>query len=510
MAELTVTVATHYFKINRISARGRRATEDFARKYIQYDRAPGRGFGKIALKVFATSTADRAEYRFHINQLPAFKECLVRNYLTPEMVDTVILPTPTYRTVELKVFDHLKAYPEQIPAIDFLVSDEGPVSKLIGMGTGTGKSVVAMLSVAKMQLASAYFVKASFLEKWMIDLDKTYDLAMEDVMVVKGSKALQKLIAQALEGIVDWKILLVSTKTIQNWINQYEKFGDNTLLMDWPCRPDEFFEAVGVGIRIIDEVHMEFHSNFKIDLYTHVRKSASFSASMEPDDAFLNRMVDLAYPRNERFMGPALVKHVSATSIVYRFDKPQYIRYENHHQRTYSHHVFEESIFKQKKVLANYVKMLSTIVEGELMNDYVPGEKILIYGAGVEFCGHLVSEFRKLFPSLTMARYCGSAGDPYSNLMESDLCVTTLASAGTNVDIPNLKCVILSANVLSSQSNIQGFGRLRDKLAKGRRARFIWTVCEDIPKHLEYHKKKVELLTGKALTLNSQNYGYLL
>jgi hypothetical protein len=296
---------------------------------------------------------------------------------------------------------------------------------------------------------------------------------------------------------------------IQIWISLYEKIGQAIEGVGYACMPQEFYPLLRAGIRIIDEVHMEFHFNFKQDLYTHVPRSISLSATMVSDSAFRNRMYMLTYPQSCRFEVP-YIPFISATAISYQFERPERIRFVGK-QGMYSHYVFEESIMKEKKVLANYVSMIRFIVEREYVSDYLEGESMLVFAAGVEFCTYLVEDFRRVWPHLKIERYCGSANDPYENLLTAQIVVTTLGSAGTNVDIAKLKCALLTTSVDSTQSNIQGSGRLRDeKLEAGRQPRFVWFFCEQIARQVAYHEKKMKLLKNRALKLNEQSYGMLL
>jgi hypothetical protein len=511
MSELTVTLASHYFKVHQISARARVAVEQFARKYILFGSVWENGrYVRAPLKVFAASTADRSEYRFHINTLEEFKTHLTALELKDDVIDYKKIGMIEPVKVDLRIYDHWVVRPDQIPAVEYLVTDEAPVSKLLALGTGVGKSFTTMKAVSTIGYLSAWIMQPKYIDKTIRDFRRTYDLELEDLMVIRGSAQLQQLLFLANEGEIPSKIILISSKTIQNWIKLYEKLGAGILDIGYACIPEEFFALLGVGVRVIDEVHQEFHLNFKIDLYSHVKKSISLSATLQGDDGFINRMYDVAYPIGTRYQGAAAVKYISATSVMYRFKDPDRIRTSEWKQKTYSHHVFEASIVKDKQVLNNYIRLIETVIQNELVYDRKAGEKMLVYVAGVEFATQLVNELRKLHPSLVVSRYCGSAGDPYENLMDSDLTVTTLGSAGTNVDIENLKCVLLTPAVLSSQANVQGFGRLRNNLPDGRVPRFIWLVNQDKQKHIDYHLRKMSILENRALSLNSQNYPHLL
>lgn len=510
MAELTVTRYSHHFSVTRMTPRGRTAVSQFARRYIEYTLKKRRGrpgFDEVPDCTFATATADRFEYRFHINQMQDFQDHVRAFDLGMDgLVEYIDVPLKEPRKVELRVQPQWKPREKykQPEAIEFL-TDTRLRRKLLGMPTGYGKSYSTMQAIANLSLLSFWCLRGGFVEKTRLDLLKTYDIQNEDIWVINGTKDLKLMLLMAMSGPLDCKVILMGNKLMQIWMSLYQKLREGTLDVGYSCLPHEFYEHIGVGVRVIDEVHLDFHMNFLQDLHSHVWMSFSLSATMLTDNPFRNRMYQLAYPLNERFEVD-YVPYISATSITYEFEKPERIKVMGK-QGTYSHHVFEESLMKDKKVLAGYVNMIKLVVQKELLQDRVPGERMAIYAAGVEFCSYLVDELSKMFPELNIVRYCGSANDPYDDLLTCDLAVTTLGSAGTNVDIPNLKCVLLTTAVDSSQSNVQGFGRLRDALAEGRVPRFVWFTCPQIGRQVIYHQNKVELLRSRAKTLNTQYYG---
>lgn len=521
MAELTISVFSHHFEVTRISPRGRRVVEDFARLYIEYKRAPKRydpqrhryveGGKEIPDCVFAASNADRTMYRFHINQMNAFKDHLrVFDLVHPDAIDWIEVPLHEPLGVDLLVQDGWtpKEKYKQADAIAFLEKPEPP-HKLLAMHTGYGKSYTTMQAIANLSILSVWSVQAKFFEKTRLDMMRTLQVALEDVICIRDTKDLKLLLLKAMAGPLDCKIVLISSKLIQIWISLFEKVGLSIEGLGYSCLPQQFYPLLRAGIRVIDEVHMEFHFNFKQDLYTHVPRSISLSATMISDSPFRNRMYMLTYPLSSRFEIP-YIPFISATAIEYQFERPERIRSLGK-QGMYSHYVFEESVMKDKKVLANYTKMIKFVTEIEFVNDHREGESMLVFAAGVEFCTYLVEEFRKAWPHIRTERYCGSANDPYDNLLKAQLVVTTLGSAGTNVDIPKLKCAFLTTSVDSTQGNIQGSGRLRDeKLDEGRIPRFVWIFNEQNPRHIAYHRKKMGLLRPRALKLNEQSYSQLL
>lgn len=517
MAECTVRLFSHNFEITKLTPRARTAVTHFARRFIEHKQIKKKpswyGQSNQSSKddsVYATATDDRSEYRFHVNQLAEFKEHLKLSDLDFDRdVDFSIVPLYEPRKVELRVQSGWKPDPEykQPEAIEFLTNWSIP-RKLLGMPPGYGKSYSTMQAIANLGVLSVWSVQAKYVEKTRLDLLRTYDMLEEDILIIDKTKDLKTLLFRSFDALPECKVILISSKLIQIWFSLYKKMGAGIEVIGYAIAPQYFYQSLGVGVRVIDEAHQEFHFNFLQDLYTHVPMSISLSATMQFDNVTRNRMAQMTYPKADRFE-VAYTPYISATAITYEFEKPERIKVLGK-QGTYSHHVFEESVMKDKKVLGHYLDMINLVVRKELLTDHLEGERMIIYAAGVEFCTVLVDDLKKRHPQLKITRYCGSAGDEYDNLLTSDICVSTLGSAGTNVDIPNLKCALLTTAVDSSQSNIQGAGRLRDKLQPGRVPRFVWFSCEQIARHMVYHDKKLELLRTRAKILNQQFYGVLL
>lgn len=505
--EFTLSTFSHHFVVTRLSAHGRSCVEAFARRFIQHGlekRRNGPGFIRVALKVFAASTANRREYRFHINQLKEFKESLTLFHIQEQQVEWLHYAAPEPRRVELPIFDHLSDREHQVEIIEYTTKPDGPPCRLVGLQTGKGKSYCSMRSAQRLGTATAFIMRAQYIPKWIIDVKKTYAFtAIEDVMVIQGSASLMGAIAQGLAGTLTAKVFLISNKTIQNWISLYEEVGEATLEMGYGCLPHQLFQVLGVGFRVIDEVHQDFHLNFKIDLYTNVAHAVSLSATMVSDDSFMTRMYEIAYPASWRHNGGALDKYIAAKAIIYRLRNPELIRCVDWATKRYSHNLMEQSILRNKELKESYMNFIVSMMRmSYVKNRRGAGDKLIIFCASINFCTEVVSFLKKKFPEYDIRRYVED--DPYEDLMEPDIRVASLNKAGTAVDVPGLITTILTVAVKSSQSNIQGLGRLR-KLDDGFTPEFLYAVCEDIPKHLEYHEAKKTLLQERALSYRAEH-----
>lgn len=365
----------------------------------------------------------------------------------------------------------------------------------------THNTFSAMKAASLLGLRVCVVLKPAFMDKWQADVKNLCGIEGDDLEVIQGTPQLMKLINKALKGKLRAKIIIISSRTMQRWFKSYEEGYDRSLAEGYGCRPGDFYQTIGAGLRLIDEVHLDFHLNFKIDLYTNIEWSTSLSATLKCDDGFLNRMYEVAYPKPERFAGLPYDRYIHAFAWFYRFKNPILIRTTERGGSTYSQHAVEKSIIKFRRIQDDYFAMINRIIREFFFMKYVKGDRLLIYCGSIELCAQLVSFLRNIHPTFDIRRYCEE--DPYENLMEAEISVSTLLSAGTGHDIAGLTTVILTNSVKATQSNIQGFGRLRN--LAGKELKFVYLVCQDIPKQMAYHETKRDLLQTMALSYSIRN-----
>jgi hypothetical protein len=124
---------------------------------------------------------------------------------------------------------------------------------------------------------------------------------------------------------------------------------------------------------------------------------------------------------------------------------------------------------------------------------------MLVFSASKELCTILTERFSQQYPNLKVARYIDE--DPYNVLLENDLIFSTLLSSGTAVDIPDLYVTLMTTALGSREMNEQALGRTRRlKNYPDTTPKFLYLVCEDIDKHIDYHKRKIEYFRDKVLS----------
>lgn len=509
---MRLDVYSHGFRVSRFNDAVRRILVDYCRKYIQWGLVPtGRGsFQNKPVKVFAAATRHRDVYFFHRNVLDDFLEFMKFHQIPLERIQRVDLPL--YEPAKAKFIWHRKgvsAHDYQEEIVDFFLP-EIPRTKVSTLQTGKGKSLATMFFMLKYGKRTVLIMKPMYMKQWERELIASFKPKKGEMYVVQGSAGLKSLIDMAKDPEEDFNpsIIMISNATYRNYLRSY--FDNPELDVGYGCKPWEFFETLKAGVRVIDELHQDFHLNFLIDCTTNIPKTVSLSATMKSDDRTLNRMYDIMLPPESYAPSPAHDRYISVYQVMYRFHNPERIKYTNW-MRQYNSAIYEKSIRKQPKVLQNYLNMVLDVAKHQWAEhrDFRKGMKLAVYCGTQDMCDLVLAAFKKAYPTMDVRRKIDE--DPEENLLEADIIVTTLQSAGTARDIPDLAVCISTIALSSMQANQQFIGRLRHlKKWPEITPRFYYLICRDIEKHLKFANEKAEKIGDKVKDLNILTTNFVL
>lgn len=494
-----IEVFSHFFMVSQVQPRLLQVIRSFTRPLIKFDYEKDRftgQFQKVGERVFMLRTADGYEYRYHRHQFEEFIAHLKANCITEKQAPITYHGEYIPKAMPLKMPASWAPYDYQEPLIDYIVAPGH--TKVVTLQTGGGKTATALKAAELLGVRLGIVVLGRFVDKWVSDVKDNYSPGKNRIMVIRGYQQLKTVLHNAAIEPVDCDVIIITSTTLQQYIEHFKgsRFQDQE---PWLVRPELLWQTLGIGFRILDEAHMGFHNNFLIDLATHIPKSLYLSATLEPDDPFIEEMYKIAYPMSIRMDGGVLKKYAYVTAISYKLQFWQKARYTGF-GGSYNHTEYEKWLMKKDKPLKNYLDLIYTVVQKEYLKKREPGQKMLIFAATIELCKIIRDDLRKRsdIRGISVEKYTGE--DDYEVIVSNDIVVTTLGSAGTALDIPGLLCCLMTTSISSRQANIQALGRIRElKKWPNSKAHFLYFFCENISKQVEYHNKKKEIFNGRVL-----------
>ena len=499
---MTITTYSHHFKVSQMSHRGRDFCRYFAKGFLTYglSKAGGR-FVSTVDKVYAAADDARSYFRFAISALPEFLEELKQQHFQDEFIVRKTGPAFNPVKVNITIKPHFTPRDFQHQYIDYL-SAEKPACKLVGLQTGKGKTFCALAAAANIGLRTVVLVKGGFLGKWMGDIQEITNTPKKRILQVNGTKGLAALFKNAKKKSFKYDFILISINTIKPWFDLYEKQLGVYKGFGFTNHPEDWINDIGAGCVITDEVHLMFHANYKINMYTHVPYSIALSATLLTKDKTMERLYEYMFPRVDRAPEMVIDRYIHSYALHFNFDPFTRVKTQQMGQSMYSHAALEESLMKNKNTLNRYLAMIDFSLGFTYFKNPKKDKKAAVFCATKEMCGAVTDYLKAKYRNLDIRRYISE--DPYENAIEPDIRVTTIGSCGTGIDIPGLVSVILTQAIESIQANVQVLGRLRK--IEGEKVEFVFFTADNLDKHVKYYADKKIMLKQRALTFSEQYY----
>ena len=363
----------------------------------------------------------------------------------------------------------------------------------------THNTIMTMFALAKVKVRCALVVKPMYISRWMdvlVGKDMVFkNFGSKDVMTVRGSAQMASIINLAREGEFNVDFVVISNRTYINYLQHYDENGPSEEY-GW-CRPEELWNLLGVGIRLIDEAHQDFYGCFLTDLHSHVPTSIELSGSLEPDMDFLKAMYAVMYPKALRMNTGVYKRYVDIIGLLYSLDTElPHPRTTRRGRASYSQAAYEEAIIKVPMRTRRLQEMMSFICNNYFMSERLPDHKLLVFFDTVGMCAIMADYYQELYPDLYVSKYTEEE-DP-SVLDEADIIIATPASAGTAVDITNLQQVHSFVMRSSTQALIQMLGRLRKLSTDTISPKYLYICTNDIITHQKYQYKMQEVFRFRA------------
>jgi len=363
---------------------------------------------------------------------------------------------------------------------------------LVDLKTGKGKTYISMRVSTQLKQPTGIVVLSRYIEKWINDVKELTTVTDDDIYVVKGKDSLVKLLKS--DKVYDF--IIFSLSTLRNYIKQYDEDPSNHL-----AAPESLFKYLGLGILLTDEVHQSFHAGYMTITRLNPLKVVALSATLDNLDRGIKFMYATLYPNTARC--GQLVKfraHPIVIAVNYYIDNPERMRYLG--PRGYSHTLFEQNILRNSVFRKMYLEMILHYVNKGYIAKRREGDKVLILVQTVLMATIVTNYLKSRLRGLVINRYVEE--DPYENIIESDISVSTNLSSGTALDIPNLIMVLQTVSIGSLQANVQALGRLRE--IKGIDVKYYYLYSSNLPSQYKLHETRRSVIKHLAKEYKYEEY----
>lgn len=510
-----ITIYSHFIKITHITAQGRHLLDHFLAINVHKAFKPQNPYKPyykayrtnaynapppVPDKIYGLATKDADEYRFHIGQLKLFQEFMERRGIDSSLYSISKESVHPLKELKTKIKEGWTLRDRQPDVVEFLLSDinDDHNSRLVTLNTGEGKTVIAAWATKQRNYRTAYIILPQYIERTVKAIKDITTATDKDIVVVQGSDSIRGLIELGKTNKYEHDFLVVSMKTWTNYIDSYLKDRKYCIGDEYGCSPEEVISLLGIGTVVFDEIHQHMHGVYRTFCFLNTDKVIGLSATFLSNDPFIDKIQHTMFPREIRFRPTEMKKYIKNYAISYSIstESMSKIRTTERGNTSYSQSAFEKSILKYASLKYQYMKLVDEVFTNGFLNTYKPGYKCAIFVRSIAMAETIVEFLKGKYSHLDIRRFVED--DPYENLMDSTVRVTTQQSGGTAHDIANLMTTITLDNIGSPVSTLQCFGRLREP--KEGTPLYFSVYSESIPKHVQYARNRKELLEPKCIS----------
>ena len=287
--------------------------------------------------------------------------------------------------------------------------------------------------------------------KWVKDCNSQAKEKGSKIWILMGSDSFYQLVNDKVYP----DIFVCSISTLREFIENGEAY--QNLPWNW----QGFLKEYGIGTKIVDEAHQNFHAVNKLDLLSNIKNNVYLTATFEKTGISASRIFNTVYPTEMRYGDSNVAQYTNCTVYAYRGMVPAHFVKR---KRGYNAIKYEQYLLKRPMWMKDY---LNNVVLPEVYMHYVkkrnPGEKCLLF-----FSTKAMIEKVRDFLNFELAKYgivakekIGGTPDDVLNDPQFHIYIGTPGGMGTGRDIPHLRTAINFVSFDSPVLTKQCYGRLR-------------------------------------------------
>lgn len=331
------------------------------------------------------------------------------------------------------------------------------------------------------------------IDQWYKSIRNFTTLKKDDIFVIQGYDSLRNLWEMVKNGFRP-KVVIASTRTLVNYAVE-----PSTPYSELPPY-NELLKALGIGVLVHDEVHLNFYANTQIDLKSNVKHNIFLSATYARSDPYGKKIFNVVFPSDVVYGGSQDVKYTDVLIISYTLDIPELAILRFKVLKGYLHAKYEAFLLRTKKYMDRFFEILTDMINQFFIAKRSTGQKLLILCQTKKFVLQLQQMLSAVYSHLKPVAYF--SGDPtYGKAanLEHQIIVSTIKSCSTGIDIKGLKTCINTVSFSSEPQATQCLGRLRQ--LPGEATIYLDLYNREIPSHCFHIRNRLRAYQPRALSI---------
>ena len=375
---------------------------------------------------------------------------------------------------------------KQALALKFLTGkDEYSYTKkynqlFLALNTGAGKTYLGIVYAALLNTKTVIITTSvEWLKQWKERFLYHTNIVASEFLSISGSQMITKILNSKADKFDRYKVYTITHDTILSYA---QNNGWNSI--------DALFRKLGIGLKIIDEAHLNFDNICNLDYASAVAKTLYLTATPIRGNSEENRVYQIYFsnvPMLSLF-DPESDPHTHYISLLYKSGMTA-LEVAGCH----TNHGFNRTMYSDTVVMKENFDYIARIVMDLISN--IPGKKLIFLASNnsiVFFYNWLRYNYGEYANDIGIYT---SINAEKEKAKDNTIILTTSLSAGACLDIEDLMvCVNMAEPIKSPPQNQQRFGRTRSY-----NSFFIDVVDISVKTVYNYYKSSLSMYDKYAL-----------
>lgn len=363
--------------------------------------------------------------------------------------------------------------------------------RLLSLPTGEGKTVCAMFAISILNRKTLIVVN-SLMDQWVKELFSKIDVSYKKLYEIRGMDSVYKLMEK--ERCDKYDIYLASLKTLM--LSQEENLYEPLM------------RKIGIGLKIIDEIHLQSYSNIYLDMCANISDTIYLSATPNRSNSSENytfTQIMKNCPSFGSIMLDYRRKYLNCIYVMYD-THPKYYEvkecntFRGFHCGNFAKHIFNE---KNAHIILDIINWAVSVS----LENIDESEKIAIILEHLSDVQKVKNYLEEKFPNLTIGEYTSNISkDEKKYSLENQVILSTEDSFGTGADMRGKLRVLINVTTYASKVTAQQLpGRLRD--IPGKNVYYIDLVNLGFKRTYEHYLTRSKIINKYAASVKIRKYG---